>query len=191
MTQKEFLEKLGQELKTYHVAKVEDILNDYKEHFVMGLQNGKSEIEICEKLGSPSVIAKAFETEVMIHKIKNPENKFQFSAALKILGRLLILAPFNFFMVAVPGVILAVLLFCGWAVSASFVGSSLGLFTISLVTGILSLSFWIFLGLGTASLGLLSLGLLVGTVMFYISKNIILACISYLQWNLKFILEKT
>lgn len=190
MTQTEFLEKLEHELKIYRVSKVDEIIADYKEHFIMGLQNGKTEVEICEKLGSPSIIAKAFETEVMIDQIKNSEHKFEFAKAFKILRRLLILAPFNFFMVVVPGAILFALLCAGWATSVALVGSSLGLLSISLVAGLLSLSFWIFIGLSSASLGIASLGLLIGTVMFYLSKNIILACISYLQWNLKFILEK-
>ncbi len=103
MSQNEYLKQLEIALQTNGIARIQEILADYREHFVIGLANGKSEIEIGQKLGDPDVIAKAYKTEDMIRVIKCPESDFSFSSALKIMGRLIVLAPFNFLIVLIPG----------------------------------------------------------------------------------------
>lgn len=60
MTKKEFLDLLRYYLKTYPDNMINDIVNDYEEHFQIGLEKGKTEEQICKELGSPKDIADEF-----------------------------------------------------------------------------------------------------------------------------------
>lgn len=53
MKKDDYLNKLSQGLKQYDVAYVDEILQDYEEHFQDALANGKSEEDICASLGDP------------------------------------------------------------------------------------------------------------------------------------------
>ncbi len=56
----EFLEKLRIELKNNHIQDIEDILEDYVEHFSYKLEEGWTEEEIAKNLGEPANIAKDY-----------------------------------------------------------------------------------------------------------------------------------
>lgn len=53
MKKDDYLNILSQGLKQYDESYVQEILNDYEEHFQYALANGKSEEEICASLGNP------------------------------------------------------------------------------------------------------------------------------------------
>jgi uncharacterized membrane protein len=190
MTQQEYLKSLKEALERQSVSNVSDVLNDYKEHFTHGLQNGKSESEISDKLGNPIVIAKAYETEALIQKMKDPETGFQFEMALRVIGRLMVIAPFNLILFLIPGVILFSLLIAGWSVAVALGSAGLALFGFAFKTGVLALSLWFAIGIGSSSLALLGVGVFALAMMFVVTKSIMLALINYLQWNLKFVMEK-
>lgn len=190
MNQNDYLKKLEAALKQIGVQRVDEILADYQEHFMFGLKGGKLETEICQNLGDPNMVAKAYETENMIKEIKNPEAKFSFSAALMILGRLILLAPFNFLILFIPGAILMAIIVSGWAVAVTFFAGSIAAVSATFAAGIINLSFWIGAAATAGSLSLLGISILTAFFMFFVSKHFVLGCISYLQWNLKFILQK-
>lgn len=52
MNKIEYLHALKEALKSVDIKVMEEIVSDYEEHFQVGLQNGKSEEQICEELGS-------------------------------------------------------------------------------------------------------------------------------------------
>lgn len=52
MNQIEYLNALKEALKSTDVSVMEEIVSDYEEHFRVGLENGKSEEQICEELGA-------------------------------------------------------------------------------------------------------------------------------------------
>lgn len=58
MNKKEFLNKLSSSLGNIPNSEKNDILLEYETHFISGKQDGKSEEEICKKLGNPKTIAK-------------------------------------------------------------------------------------------------------------------------------------
>ncbi|MGI6561947.1 MAG: DUF1700 domain-containing protein [Clostridia bacterium] len=60
MTKNEFLTKLAVELKKNNVADIDDIINEYEQHFAFKMADGFSEEEIAAKLGKPSVLAAQF-----------------------------------------------------------------------------------------------------------------------------------
>jgi uncharacterized membrane protein len=189
MNKQDFLNTLKQALEKHGVSDVSDILSDYREHFVHGLQKGHTEEQIAEKLGNPEVIAKAYGTETLIVKVKS-EDRFEVRTALQVIGRLLVIAPFNFIVLFIPGVVIFTFLVTGWALAAAMGGAALAVIGVAVRSGILALSFWSSIAVGSTSLGVLGLGVLAGLIMFIVTKYILLGLINYLQWNLKFVFEK-
>lgn len=189
MTKYEFLKELKAELEKNQVRDVSDILADYEEHFNHGQTKGKTEQDIATSLGSPYTIAQAYQTERMIEDIRKPETGFRFGLALSIIIRLLILAPFNFIVLFIPGIIILSLLFAGWSVAVAFGSAALGvLWFMPSLTSISSTIWMIMAGVFTI-IGLLGLSIIGLSVMFFITRYIVLGLISYLQWNLKFVME--
>ena len=190
MTRQEFINGLKSELEINQIKNVSEILSDYEEHFNHGVTKGKSESDIAASLGSPSTIAKAYKTETMIQEIKNPENKFRWGLALNILIRLMVLAPFNFFFLLIPGVVIFSMMTAGWSVALALgaVGVAI-LWNIPAILGIAT-SFWLSLAGASVTIGLLGTAFIAGLIMFFITKYVVLGLISYLQWNLKFVMEK-
>ncbi|MGE0632306.1 MAG: DUF1700 domain-containing protein [Pseudobdellovibrionaceae bacterium] len=190
MKQQEFLSSLKQNLEKYHVENIQDILLDYQEHFTHGLQKGKKEEEISAKLGNPVSIAKAYSAETLIAQVKNPNEKFQVETALKVIGRLVLIAPFNFIVLFIPGVIIFSLLVAGWSVAGAFGVVALSLLGAFVKYSLFVFSFWVLLACISLGFGIFGLAVVSGLVMFFITKFILIGLINYLQWNLKFVLEK-
>lgn len=190
MTKHEFLKILKAELDANQIKNVSEILQDYEEHFNHGQAKGKLESEIADSLGSPIVIARAYKTETMIAEIKNDDTRFRLGLALKVILRLLVLAPFNFIILFIPGLIIFSLIVAGWSVALGF--GSAGLGVVWYIPSMMSVSstFWMGLAGVTGAIGFLGMALIGFMIMFFITKHVVLALISYLQWNLKFVMEK-
>ncbi len=190
MTRTEFIKILKSELEQNQVQNVSDILNDYEEHFNHGVTKGKSESDIADALGSPSTIAKAYKTETLLKEIRTPNSKFRWGLTLNVLLRLLVIAPFNFFFLFIPGIVLVSLLAAGWSVALAVGSAGFAIMWHIPAVASIATSFWFWLAGLSATLGFLGLGSIGILIMFFITKYIVLGLISYLQWNLKFIMEK-
>ena len=57
MKKREFLDLLKFYLKDMPNIMIDDIISDYEEHFQIAMENGKTEAQICDELGSPELIA--------------------------------------------------------------------------------------------------------------------------------------
>jgi uncharacterized membrane protein len=185
-----FLSALKLHLQALKVNQVEDILGDYREHFAHGKAKGKTEEQICSDLGSPITIAKAYEAENLIREVKNTKHSLQWTVVFKVLGRIVVLAPINFFMLLIPGIILASMVFAGWAASFGLATAAFVALGVLVKASIFSLNAWAGLSFLSACLGLFGLAMIAGMMVFIFSKFILMSLISYLQWNLNFILEK-
>lgn len=190
MNKEEFLKLLKFELQAKGVSGIDDIMTDYEEHFSHGLSKGKSEEEISKNLGSPLTLASAYKTDSMIREVKNTDKGFNMKLALKVVIRLLVLAPFNLIVLFIPGMIVFGLLVGGWGAAIGLGGASLGVLGFMPQAASLSLSVWAWIAGFSLSLTLLGVAVLLGMVMFMISKYLLIGLISYLQWNVKFVLEK-
>jgi uncharacterized membrane protein len=190
MTKQEFLKNLREELERHKVQNVTDILADYEEHFDHGLSKRKSEEDIARGLGFPSTIAKAYKTEHMINEIKDPEKGFQLGLALSVIGRLIVIAPFNFIVLFIPGIVIFAILAAGWSIALALASTALAAFTFIPAITELSATAWAWIATICTSFGLLGMALISGMLMFVISKYILLSLISYLQWNIKFVTQK-
>lgn len=60
MKKREFLDLLKFYLKDMPNIMIDDIISDYEEHFQIAIENGKTEEQICNELGSPELIAKDY-----------------------------------------------------------------------------------------------------------------------------------
>ena len=190
MKQTEFLNALKEALTICGVQNVNDILSDYQEHFTHGLQNGQTEEQISNRLGNPVALAKAYETEALIAKVKNSSVDFQWETAFRVIGRLIVLAPFNLIVLFIPGILIFAFLVTGWSMAVALASVAFAIVASAFKIGIIGLTFWVFLALGAGSLGALGLAVVFALLMFVMTKQIVLGLIGYLQWNLKFALEK-
>lgn len=190
MTKNEFMTSLRQALLKNNVSKIEDIVADYEEHFAHALAQGKTEDQVSKKLGNPETIAKAYETESMITNIKDPAKPFKLTHALTVLGRLIILAPFNFLVLCIPGSILFAFMIAGWSVAIGFASCAVGALVVGFQGSLLQISGWFNVGVISAGLTFMAITVLAGLFMFTLTKQLLIFTISYLQWNLKFILER-
>ncbi len=190
MNKLEFMTLLKSELERLKVQKINEVLADYEEHFAHASRKGISEEEISKKLGSPLTLAKAYETEALIFGLKEKGQGLQIGSTVKVFLRLLILAPFNFFVVFIPGAIVFSILIAGWSVALAIAAAGFGI--LSALPGLIfsGLGFWLGLGSVMAFTGIISIALLSFLIMFVISKFIFKGLLQYFQWNLDFILQK-
>ena len=85
MTKKQFIERLENELIENGVKNINDILNEYENHFEEGKRVGKSEEEIFESLGSPEMIEREYTNSIEKElEIKNTGKKLEKILAITI-----------------------------------------------------------------------------------------------------------
>jgi uncharacterized membrane protein len=180
MTRAEFIRELDQLLSELPDKERLDILADYTEFFLKGMQNGKHEEEIAAALGSPSLIAS--EILASYHhsriqadaKIPKASRLILVGAALGFINLVFVLGPF----LGLVGVMVGF-----YAASFALLISPVILFT-DLVPPIGSheLAYVIF-----ASMTALGLGGLLGIGMIFVTKWLYRLTVRYLQLNLRLI----
>lgn len=78
MTKKQFMQRLENELIENDVKNINDILNEYENHFEEGKRVGKGEEEISQSLGNPEVIASEYTNRFESDEIiKNTGKRFE------------------------------------------------------------------------------------------------------------------
>lgn len=190
MNQLEYMTALKNELAQRGVPNIQDIFADYEEHFSHALKSGKSESQIIDKLGSPDLIAKAYETESKINQARQTTKEVPVGLVLSSLGRVLILAPFNFIFMFIPAIVIFSLVAAGWSVAGGLGAAGFAMLAIVPASTAVAGTFWasiaaLFMGFGT--IGMAGIGVL---IMYFVTKGIVMGVVSYVQWNLKFILQK-
>ncbi len=187
MTKNEFLSILGEGLANLPNEERREILYDYEEHFVIGLENGKTETELVTELGDPRTIAKQYKATQIIEKAQqNPSITNIFNAIFSGVS----LGFFNLIFVLGPFIGLIALLIGLFGASAGITIGGLGMLLGSIIypffpeyiaIGNISPFALIFLGIG-----ILALGMLFSILNCYIAKYIFKISVKYLQWNLNF-----
>jgi uncharacterized membrane protein len=190
MNEQRFLTILRENLVTLKVANVEDILSDYREHFIHGKANGKSESQICSDLGSPVTIAQAYEAENLLQEVTSTKHPLRWTVVFKILGRLLVLAPFNFLMLLIPGFFFALFFFFGWAATFALASGAFAGLGVLFSADVFGLNAWAGVSGLALCLGVFGFAAISGMLVFLFSKFVITGLINYLRLNLKFILAK-
>ena len=79
MKKAEYLKILKENLSGLEKNSIKDIIEDIEEHFLAGIEEGKTEEEICSDLGDPISIANTYKQEEEI----SPNKKVGFNSILR------------------------------------------------------------------------------------------------------------
>lgn len=193
MNKDEYLEKLKELLKDMPKDERKDILLDYEEHFMVGLEKGRTEEEISMALGNPETVAKQIKVEQMIKKAEDkPSVGSIYEAALAAAG----LGFFNLVFIAGPALLLAAIIaglfLTGLAVIFSGILAAMSpvlqlLFPQQNIHLPSSSGFFGNLVIMGGGIGVTIAGILLVVLMAYIAKWFYNLMIKYLKLNLKII----
>ncbi|WP_028776590.1 DUF1700 domain-containing protein [Shimazuella kribbensis] len=180
MNKNEFLSELNRHLQKLPKSEQEAAIEDYEEHFEHGVFEGRSEADIATSLGNPRKIARELVTEYHLEHAEQHNSYYSITRAvfaflgLGFLNLVFVLAPF----IAIVAVIIA-----SYAVSFVFVISPLSVFVALFGDD----SWQSILLLLFATLGLLGVGLILGTVTTKFSKIFFQWFTRYLKSNQRII----
>ncbi len=191
MTQNKFIITMEKTLGKLDVNERKDIIADYKEHFFLGLEDGKSEEKIAENLGNPVILAKAHIVEMMTNRAENDRS---FSNIVRAVLATISLSIFNLIFIIGPffGLLAGIIGLWAGTLSLSLSGAAtLGGLLLSpyvrdqaAVSG-LSIWFFIFAGIGVSSLGILS-----SIGMWFLSKGFLNITLKYIKLNISIVKDK-
>ena len=197
MNKKEFLESLRNQLKNIPKEEVDEILQDYRDHITIGMENGRNEEELIKSLGDPKEIAKQLNAN---YHIKNAETKTSPSNIFRAFYATAGLGFFNLIFVLPLFIIILALLFVLFAVPLSLIFAGI-IVIIACVGNLLAPDYFLknfqlafsapeAVGAILISIGLVSLGLLILIAAYYASKSVFKLVLRYLKFNLKIIQNK-
>lgn len=193
MNKDEYIGKLTKLLRKLPKEEKQDIISDYEEHFMIGLEKGRTEEEISEALGNPKTLAKQIKAEYMVKRAEDKQSAgSMFEAVLAATG----LGIFNLIFVAVPAMILVAILLTLFVFGGAMVFSGIYItlasflqpllpqynFNIVIGDGLLNILGGVIVGIGLTILGL---ALLAG--MYYVTRCFYGLAIKYLKMNLEII----
>ncbi|MFJ8264018.1 HAAS signaling domain-containing protein [Rummeliibacillus sp. NPDC094406] len=177
MTKEQFLKNLNLALEGLSSVERQDILEDYEEHFAIGLEEGKTEEQIASSLGTPHHIAKELLANYHLEKVETTNTTGNiFRAVWAAIG----LGFFNLVIVLGPFIGLLGVVFAGWVAGVSFIVSPL-LVLVNTVNGTFEI-FDLF-----ASIGLCGLGLFIILGMFFVTKWLTKGFVKYLKFNVSLV----
>ncbi len=193
MIEKQFITILKKNLKGLDDEDKNEILFDYREHFRLGKESGKSDEEICESLGDPAHIGKNSRMELLMDQANRESaagNVFKVvmaSFSLGFFNIVFILGPF----LGLAGVMIGL-----WATAVSVMLSGLASSLFIIFKPIISIfipyvmspeGVGISLTVFLAGIVLFSLGSLATIGMVKLTKLFYRGTVQYLQSNLKII----
>lgn len=180
MTKKDYLNTLYHHLKRLPEQEKQEIVEEYDNHFIEGIHDGKTEEEIIATLGDPKVIAKELVADSTVAQVEETGGARNLLAAtLSVIA----LSFLNF--VIILGPVLTVF------------GLLIGLAIASIVMiGLPAILLWVHffyenIQLVTpdwyAALGYFGLGLVLYVCCFYLTKWTVILLIKYLKFNIKLV----
>lgn len=179
MNRDQFLFQLESLLKGLSREERDDILQDFEEHFAIGLSEGKTEKEISAALGSPHHIAKEIRANYHIERVQNDTTVGNIVRAV---WAVVSLGFFNLFIVLGPLLALIAVVFGGWVVCVSFVASPILVVIDAVIHPEGLILFNMFF-----SLLLSGLGIFIGIGMFYVTRFLIIGFVRYLKYNVNLV----
>lgn len=161
MNEKQFMTELEHSLIKVPKQEREDMLNDYEEHFSIGMEEeGKTEEEVSRALGSPQKIAKEM---LAAYHLEKAESNTTIGNVFRAVWAGIGLGFFNLIIVLGPFIGLLGIVFAGWIVGITFIASPFLAFIDVILTEILNW-FSIFVSLIMCGVGIfISVGMLAFT----------------------------
>jgi len=186
MNKEQYCEKLSQQLGDVSYREVNEIVDEIKMHFDMGIANGKTEEQICEELGSPEELGAAYIEGGMaqLPAVLKRDNSNAYQNAAKAsekdptLGRIFVIF-FNIFV--------AVWIWLAWlAASISLVGSAIA----KLISFVMMFSAYAFVGPFLSAYIMFHIAsflnvILLAILSYFCIKLLIVATKKYINWNKK------
>lgn len=175
MTKYQFLRLLDSSLQRLPSEEREDILQDFKEHFAIGAEEGKTEEQITEALGTPQQIAKELLAARHLEKVEVTATTGNvFRAVWAVVG----LSFFNLVIVLGPFVALVGFVVAGWVSGVAFIVSPL----LTLVNMLIFPGAFQWFDL-FVSLILSGIGFFIAIGMYFATRGIIRGFVRYLKFN--------
>ncbi|MFC4401569.1 HAAS signaling domain-containing protein [Gracilibacillus xinjiangensis] len=179
MKKDKFLNKLDKALNKLPYNERKDIIQDFQEHFEVGRNDGKSEEEIAQSLGSPNQIAKELLAAYYVEKV---ENRSSAGNILRASWAVIGLGFFNLVIVLGPFIAIVGIIFSGWLMGGAFTVAPV-LFLINVLLFPSSFNFTeLFTSIALTGIGIL---LLIG--MYYLTKIGQKGFVRYLNFNVKLV----
>jgi uncharacterized membrane protein len=181
MTKQEFMNELERLIQA--VPDKKEVLYDYEEHFQIGSDDGKTEEEIAESLGSPKSIAKELLAEYHINQAKENQTAGNITRAviaslsLGFFNLVFVLGPF----LGIVGVLIGL-----YVTTAALILTPFGILFGNMFFG-QSEDWLLAIFMMMASGGV---GVLMAVGMIYLTRGMYLITVKYLQFNLKIIRGK-
>ena len=184
-----YLRELENALSGLPESDIQDILSDYREHFSVGLSEGRTTEEIAGNLGDPVVIGRLYRAD---HLVQQADSSNRIRAIVPAVFAVIGLGLFNIFFVAVPSLLIAFLVLGLWILTGLVILTGIGclagtlayvLFPSWFVIGGASGISVFFLGL-FLSLGFLSMGALLAIGVWFLTRFLIRQAVRYLKFNI-------
>ncbi|WP_449354329.1 HAAS signaling domain-containing protein [Virgibacillus natechei] len=179
MNKEQFIKRLDAALKKLPEAERLDILQDFQEHFAIGKEEGKSEEQIADSLGSPNQIAKELLATYYLEKVDNVSTT---GNILRAVWAVIGLGFFNLVIVLGPFIALVSVLLTGWVLAVSFIATPLMVIVNLAVYPDSFQYFDLFF-----SIALAGLGLLIAIGMVYATRFVSNGFVRYLNYNVKLV----
>ena len=112
------------------------------------------------------------------------------STAFRTILRFLLIAPFNIFIIAIPGLVTFGLILLAWALVIGLLSITLATPVIAVQTELIFLSFWTTTAVFSTSLFAFFMAICLSFFVFYATKHFAIYMLDYLNWNLRFIFQK-
>lgn len=179
MIKSDFLHELSRHLGGLSLDEREDILQDFEEHFSIGLEKGNTEEQIASALGSPKQIAKEMLASYHLEKVESTATTGNiFRAVWAVVG----LGFFNLVIVLGPFIALVGILFAGWVTGSVFIASPLLVLFDAVIHPGTFVLFELFF-----SIALSGLGLFITIGMYFATRALMNGFMRYLAFNTRLI----
>lgn len=183
MNKNTFLTTLRASLKGLPQEEIDDIINDYEEHFAAGKKKKRTEANIAKALGNPKDLAKQHKAS---HRIKKAEQTGSASNIIRAVSASIGLGFFNLIIVLGPFVAIASVIIALFATGIAIAASGIALMLASIVSPfitIITMPINSSLGLLFVGIGLLALGILFIIGTWQLGKLFGKLTVSYLKLN--------
>jgi uncharacterized membrane protein len=192
MKKTEFLSELYNSLGNMSDADKQDVLNDYEEHFRVGMADGRTEEEIAQSLGNPRVIGNSFRIDAMLDEPKEGGGTSG-ASVLRAVFASISLTFLNLVFVVGPFFGLVGVLIGLWAVTFSMTVSgicvSLSFLKLDFVNipQLIDNTFWNYMFMFFSGIGIGALGFLASLGMGILTKWFFIGVASYVRFNARVI----
>ncbi|WLV25103.1 DUF1700 domain-containing protein [Aciduricibacillus chroicocephali] len=177
MTKHEFMKEMERSLNALPSEERNEILQDFEEHFAIGLAEGKREEEIADALGSPDQIAREMNAN---RHISTANKNASFGNMVRATWAVIGLSFFNIIVVLGPFVAIVGIILSGWITSGAFIIAPL-LAILGILAGGSNLFDF------SVSIALCGIGLLLWMLMIRLTRWFTIGFTRYLQFNMSLV----